>query len=237
LARRGVLAGLAWGQVRRQRVTGRQVPARSGHPRHFGIGQDRITKRPLTMSRKDQVSPYWPVPTAAATFGSSPSPPRPPRWRAFSPASASPRPHRGSPWREDLRPGRKTTPEPSFSMKRDFRAIPSSSRSRRTLSITACPGQAALRPLRASLSPDSRYLPFLRPENCPPNASLGLTCTKERSIPSWTTSNRLLTGGSRPRILGRGGWISHPLSFFHYPCRITKQAADRFAERGSNRLQ
>jgi len=30
-----------------------------------------------------------------------------------------------------------------------------------------------------------------------------LACPKERSIPFWTTSNTLLTGGSRPQILGR----------------------------------
>jgi len=63
------------------------------------------------------------------------------RCSEFRATSASPRRHRGSPRPDDFRHRRKTTPEPSFSMKRALRAMPSSRRSRRTNSVSACAGK------------------------------------------------------------------------------------------------
>jgi hypothetical protein len=65
------------------------------------------------------------------------------------------------------------------------------------------PARSPSFPASAPRSTCTRTLKSALPQtrNCLPNASLGLACPNERSIPSWETSNRPLTGSSRRRIL------------------------------------
>ena len=63
---------------------------------------------------------------------------------------------------------------------------------------------------------------FFEPENSFPNASLRLARPKERAIPSGTTSNRLLTGDLRRRILG-----SSPLYFLSFLSFVARDTGGR----------